>query len=121
LLQPPVFYSPPLIHPHALFRLSPQAADVKLKLLAKQAEQQRKALAAKGKEAGRLESELAGAQKKVDAVTAKLAALGFDAAEVEALEGARAEQVAAARAAKDAVEALAAKVRGARGVCARAA
>lgn len=45
---------------------------MRLKHLAKQAEQQRKALAAKGKEAGKLQAELAAAQKKVDACNAKL-------------------------------------------------
>ena len=87
-----------------------KAADVKLKVLAKQAEQQRKALAAKGKEAGRLQQELAGAQKRVDGAAAKIAALGFDASEAERLEAARAEQAASVRSLKDAVEALAAKV-----------
>ncbi|GBF88023.1 structural maintenance of chromosomes 2-like [Raphidocelis subcapitata] len=86
-----------------------KACDVKLKLLAKQAESQRKALAAKGKEASKLQAELATAQKKVDAAASKLSSLGFDAAEAEALEAARAEQAAAVRAARDAVEALAAK------------
>lgn len=38
---------------------------MKLKLLAKQAETHRKALAAKGKEATKLQGELAAAQKKV--------------------------------------------------------
>lgn len=83
---------------------------MKLKLLAKQAEQQRKALAAKGKEATKLEAELAASQKKVDAANAKLSSLGFDAAGVEGLEAARVEQQAAVRAHKDTVEALAAKV-----------
>jgi hypothetical protein len=56
-----------------------QAADVRLKLLAKQAEQQRKALATKGKDASRLQAELAAAQKKVDACNAKLQVGGPDA------------------------------------------
>ncbi|KIY95276.1 Structural maintenance of chromosomes protein 2-2 [Monoraphidium neglectum] len=87
-----------------------EAADVRLKLLSKQAEQQRKALAAKGKEASKLEAELAAAQKKVDACTARLQTLGFDAAEVEGLEAARQQQLAAVRALKDSVEALAAQL-----------
>jgi len=99
-------------HPHPPLHTTkpPQAADVKLKLLSKQAEQQRKALAAKGKEATRLESELAAAQSKVDGVTAKLGALGFDAGAVEGLEAARVQQVAAVRGLRDTVETLAAKV-----------
>ncbi|KAI8462562.1 MAG: structural maintenance of chromosomes protein 2 [Monoraphidium minutum] len=87
-----------------------KAADVRLKHLAKQAEQQRKALAAKGKEASKLQAELAGAQQRVDACTAKLQALGFNAAEVDGLEGARQDQLGAVRAAKDAVEQLAAQL-----------
>lgn len=53
----------------------------------------------------------------MDAAAAKLSSLGFDAAGAEALEAARGEQAAAVRAARDAVEALAAKVRVWRRAC----